>query len=86
MNLSLRSGLGLLYTNAFGFTVSRENGFVNYDFQQLTLILGFCAPIRGKTVTVDSFPRTIAELNSYRNARITTIFEFVDKLDFTYFV
>ena len=34
------NGLGLLYTNAF--TVSRENGFVNYDFQQPTLILGFC--------------------------------------------
>ena len=45
----------LLYTNAF--TVSRENGFVNYDFQQLN-----------------------------RNARITTIFEFVDKLNLTYFV
>ena len=28
-----------MYTNAF--TVSREKGFVNYDFQQLTLILGF---------------------------------------------
>ena len=36
MNVSLTSGLGLLYTNAF--TVSRENEFVNYDFQQLTLI------------------------------------------------
>ena len=35
----------VLYTNAF--TVSRENGFVNYDFQQLTLILGFCAPKNG---------------------------------------
>ena len=28
-------------------TVSRKNGFVNYDFQQLTLILGFCAPKNG---------------------------------------
>ena len=45
MNLSLTSGLGLLYTNAF--TVSRKNGFVNYDCQQLTLILGFCAPKNG---------------------------------------
>ena len=25
------------------FYSSRENGFVNFDFQQLTLILGFCA-------------------------------------------
>ena len=32
INVSLTSGLGLMYTNAF--TVSRENGFVNYDFQQ----------------------------------------------------
>ena len=39
-----------------------------------------------KIVTMDSFPKTIAQLNSYRNARITAIFEFVDKLDFTYFV
>ena len=39
MNVSLTSGLGLLYTNVF--TVSRESGFLNYDFQQLTLILGF---------------------------------------------
>ena len=38
------------------------------------------API--KMVTMDLFPQTIADLNSYRNARITTIFEFVDKLDF----
>ena len=45
MNVSLTSELGLLCTNAF--TVSRENGFVNYDFQQLMLILGFCAPING---------------------------------------
>ena len=28
-------------------TVSHKNGFVNYDFQQLTLILGFCAPKNG---------------------------------------
>ena len=35
----------VLYTNAF--TVSRENGFVNYDCQQPTLILGFCAPKNG---------------------------------------
>ena len=34
-------------------------------------------------VTTDSFPKTIAYLNSYRNARIATIFEFVDKLDST---
>ena len=45
MNISLTSGLGLLYTNAF--TASLEKGFVNYDFQQLTLILGFCAPKHG---------------------------------------
>ena len=81
MNVLLTSGLGLLYTNAF--IVSCENGFVNYDFQQLTLILGFCAL---KMVTMDSFPKTIAYLNNYRNARINTIYEFVDKLDFTYFV
>ena len=30
--VSLTSGIGLMYTNAF--TVSREKGFVNYDFQQ----------------------------------------------------
>ena len=54
INLSLTSGLGLLYANAF--TVSRKNRFVNYDFQQLTLILGFCAP----NVTMDSFLRTVA--------------------------
>ena len=30
---------------------------------------------------MDSFPKTIAYWNSYRNARITTVFEFVDKLD-----
>ena len=45
MIVSLTSGLALLYTNAF--TVSRENGFVNYDFQQLTLILGFWTPKTG---------------------------------------
>ena len=45
MNVSSTSEIGLLYTNAF--TVLRDNGFVNYDFQQLTLILGFCAPING---------------------------------------
>ena len=45
MNVSLTTGLGLLYTNAF--TVLRQNGFVNYDFQQLTLILGFCTPENG---------------------------------------
>ena len=43
MNVLLTSGLGLLYT-IYAFTVSHKNGFVNYDFQQLTLILGFCAP------------------------------------------
>ena len=37
-------------------------------------------------VTMDSFPKTIASLNSYRDARNTTILEFVDKLDFAYFV
>ena len=82
MNVSLTSGLGSLYTNAF--TVSRNNGFFNYDFQQLTLILGFCVPKNGNRM--DLFPKTIASLNSSRNARITTIFESVDKLDFTYFV
>ena len=45
MNVSLTSRLGLLYTNAF--TVWSENGFVNYDFQQLSLILGFCGPKNG---------------------------------------
>ena len=45
MNISLASGRGLLYTNAFN--ISRENGFGNYDFQQLTLSLGFCAPEPG---------------------------------------
>ena len=45
INLSLTSRLGLLYTNAF--TVALENGFVNYDYQQLTLILGFYAPKNG---------------------------------------
>ena len=44
MNVSLTSGLVLLYAKA----VSLENGFVNYDFQQRTLILGFCAPKNGK--------------------------------------
>ena len=81
MNVSLTGGLGILYINAF--TVSSENGFVNYDFQHLMLILGFCTP---KMATMDLFPKTIVYLNSYRNARITTIFEFVDKLDFRYFV
>ena len=47
MNVSLTSGLGLLYTNAF--TVSHENGFVNYDFHQFKLILGFCAPKNGNS-------------------------------------
>ena len=47
MNVSLATGLGSLYTNAF--TVSREIGFVNYDFQQLTLILGFCTPKNGNS-------------------------------------
>ena len=45
MNVSLMSGLGLLYTNTF--TVLPKNGLVNYDFQQLMLILGFCAPKNG---------------------------------------
>ena len=45
MNVSMKSGLGVLYTNTF--TLSRENGFVNYDFQQLELISGFCAPENG---------------------------------------
>ena len=72
MNVSLTSKLGLLYTNAF--TVLREKGFV---FQHvLTLILGFNGLI----------PKNYCLLNSCRNARITTIFEFVDKLDFTYYI
>ena len=45
MNVALTSGLGLLNTNAF--TISREHGFVNYDVQQLTVILGFYAPEHG---------------------------------------
>ena len=45
INVSLTSGLGLMYTNAF--TVSCEKGFVNYGFSKLTLILGFCAPENG---------------------------------------
>ena len=45
MNVSLTSGLGLLYTN--DFAALRKNGFVNYDFQQFTLILGFCTPKDG---------------------------------------
>ena len=41
-----REGLAYcIQSNAF--TVSRKHGFVNYDFQQLTLILGFCAPKNG---------------------------------------
>ena len=39
-----------------------------------------------KMVTMDLFPKTIAQLNSYGNARITTFLKIVDKLDFTYFV
>ena len=46
MNVSLTSGLGLLYT-----TVSHKNGFVNYDFQQLMFISGFCAPKKGQQWT-----------------------------------
>ena len=46
----------------------------------------FYASAPPKMVRMDSFPKTVIQLNSYRNARITTIFEFVDKLDFTYFV
>ena len=72
MNVSLTSGFGLLYKKAF--TVSRESRFVNYDFQLLTLILVFCAPKDGNNGLI---PKTIALLYSYRNARITTIFEFV---------
>ena len=41
MNVSLTSGLA--YCIQMLKTVSRENGFVSYDFQQLALILGFCA-------------------------------------------
>ena len=33
INVSWTSGRGLMYTNAF--TVSREKGFVNCDFQQI---------------------------------------------------
>ena len=57
MNVSLTSGLGhgLLYTNAF--TISRENAFLNYDFQQLTLILGSALL---NMVTMDLFPKPIA--------------------------
>ena len=56
MNLPLTSGLGLLYTNAF--TVSRKNGFVNYDCQQLTLILGFYDPKNGNNGLISK--KTIA--------------------------
>ena len=60
--------LGLLYTNAFN--VSHENGFVNYDFQQLMLLLGFCASKNGNNGLI---PKTIAYLNSYKNYRITRV-------------
>ena len=69
MNVSLTSGLCLLYTNAV--TVSHENGFVNYDFQQLTLILGFCAPKNGNNGLI---PKNYYLID--RNVRIATIFEF----------
>ena len=59
MNVSLTSRLELLYTNAF--TVSLENGFVNYDFQQLALLLGFCAPKNGNNGLI---LKTIAYWNS----------------------
>ena len=36
--------VGLAYCKQTLKTVSGENGFVNYDFQQFTLILVFCAP------------------------------------------
>ena len=39
--------VGLAYCIQTLKTVSRENGLVNYDFQELTLILGFCAPKNG---------------------------------------
>ena len=39
------------------FTVSRENGFVNCDFQQLRLILSFCAFKNGNN---GLNPKTIA--------------------------
>ena len=65
MNVSLTSRRGLLHTNAF--TVSRENGFVNYDFQQLTLLLGFCAPKNGNNELI---PKTIACWNSYRMPKL----------------
>ena len=42
--------VGLAYCMQTIKTVSGENEFVNYDFQQLTLISGFCAP---KMVTMD---------------------------------
>ena len=51
------------FTNAF--TVSSENIFTNHDFWHVTLILDFCALIM---VTRDSFLKTVAQVNSYRNA------------------
>ena len=55
---------------AFGSPgVSRENIFINHDFQHLTLILNFYVFKNG-----NSFLKTISQLNSYRNANITTIF------------
>ena len=46
MNVSLASGL-VAYCIQTLKTVSRENRFLNYDLQQLTLILGFCTPKNG---------------------------------------
>ena len=45
ISVSLTSGLGLMYTNAF--TVSREKVLSITTFSKLTLILGFCAPENG---------------------------------------
>ena len=72
----LTSGLGLLYTNAF--SVLCKNSFINHDFQHLMLIFHFCAFKNG-----NSFLKTIPQLNRNRNAKITAIFELVDKPDLT---
>ena len=45
INVSLTSGLGLMYTNAF--TISCEKGFSITTFSKLTLVLGFCTPENG---------------------------------------
>ena len=61
-----------------------KKGLSITTFSRLTLILSLCTP---ENVNNGLIPKNyIAQFNSYRNARITTIFEFVEKLDFTYFV